>query len=106
MTPRPPRSTLFPYTTLFQSPAPAAPTLTPSNTTGGTHYPGAGTQIFFKPGAVSGGFDLTASSSDSDTGIAGYTFPTVAAMGTNCAASGSGAVRTYWFQPTAGEPGS
>src|SRR5439155_2393534 len=86
--------------------APSDPSLSISNSSGGTHYPGAGTQIFFRPGAANGGFDLTANSSDADTGISGYTFPTAAAMGTNWSSSGSGAVRTYSFTPTAGEPGS
>ena len=86
--------------------APSNPSLSISNATGGTHYPGAGTQIFFKPSAANGGFDLTASSSDADTGISGYTFPTAGSMGANWSVSGSGAARTYSFTPTAGEPGS
>ena len=86
--------------------APSNPSLTLANATGGAYYSGAGTQIFIKPSAANGGFDLTASSSDADTGIAGYTFPTAGAMGTNWSVSGSGATRTYSFTPTAAEPGS
>ncbi|MDQ2969172.1 MAG: chitobiase/beta-hexosaminidase C-terminal domain-containing protein, partial [Actinomycetota bacterium] len=86
--------------------APSNPTLSISNSTGGTYYPGAGTQVFFKPSAASGGFDLTASSTDPDTGISGYTFPTGGAMGTNWSVSGAGATRSYSFTPTAGEPGA
>ena len=86
--------------------APSNPSLTPANATGGAYYSGSGTQVFIKPSAANGGFDLTASSTDSDTGISGYTFPTAGAMGTNWSVSGSGATRTYSFTPTAAEPGS
>jgi hypothetical protein len=86
--------------------APSSPSLTYSNATGGTYYPGSGSEIFFKPTAASGAFDLAASSGDGDTGISGYTFPTAGSMGTNWSVSGSGASRTYSFTPTAGEPGT
>ena len=86
--------------------APSNPSLTPANATGGAYYSGAGTQVFIEPSAANGGFDLTASATDTDTGISGYTFPTAGAMGTNWSVSGSGATRTYSFTPTAAEPGS
>src|SRR5205807_3330871 len=86
--------------------APSNPSLSLANATGGTYYSGSGTQVFFKPSASSGGFDITASSSDADTDISGYTFPSAGSMGTNWAAAGSGASRTYTFTPTAGEPGT
>jgi hypothetical protein len=86
--------------------APSAPSMSFANVTGGVYYAGSGSQLFFRPSAASGGFDITASSSDADTGISGYSFPTAGSMGTNWSASGSGASRTYSFTPTAGEPGT
>src|SRR5207247_6914105 len=70
---------------------PAAPTLTPSNATGGAYYPGSGSRVYFKPDAANGGFDIGAGSSDNDTGIASYSFPAGSALGTNWSGSGSGA---------------
>ncbi len=85
---------------------PSNPSLSFANVSGGTYYPGSGSEIFFRPTASSGSFDLAASSSDDDTGIAGYTFPSSASMGANWSASGSGTTRTYSFTPTAAEPGT
>src|SRR5207237_9966817 len=85
---------------------PTAPHLTLSNATGGAYYPGSGTRVYFKPDAATGGFDIGASSTDSDSGVASYTFPTGAAIGTNWSASGSGASRTYSYTPTATTTGS
>src|SRR6185312_8604280 len=59
--------------------APSAPSLTPSNATGGAYYPGSGTRVYFKPDAAAGAFDIAASATDNDSGIASYTFPTGAA---------------------------
>jgi len=84
---------------------PSTPALTIANPTGGAYYPGAGTTIFIRPGAANGGFDLSASSTDSDTGIAGYTFPSAASFGPHWSVSGSGASRTYSYAATAEEPG-
>src|SRR5205085_12099143 len=53
---------------------PSAPTLTPSNATGGAYYPGSGTRVYFKPDAAAGSFDIGAASTDNDTGIASYAF--------------------------------
>jgi len=85
---------------------PATPTLTLSNATGGAYYSGSGTTVFVRPDAASGSFDVAASSTDGDTGIAGYTFPAAASLGAHWSASGSGANRTYSFTPTAEEPGT
>ncbi|HEX9599386.1 MAG TPA: hypothetical protein VF963_08420, partial [Gaiellaceae bacterium] len=85
---------------------PAAPTLTPSNATGGAFYPGSGTRVYFKPDAANGGFDISASSSDSDTGIASYGFPAGSALGTNWSGSGSGSSRTYSYTATATSNGA
>ncbi|HEX9381703.1 MAG TPA: chitobiase/beta-hexosaminidase C-terminal domain-containing protein, partial [Gaiellaceae bacterium] len=86
--------------------APDSPSLSFSNVAGGAYYSGSGSQLFFRPTASSGGFDITAGSSDGDTDISGYTFPSAGSMGTNWSGSGSGASRTYSFTPTAGEPGT
>ena len=85
---------------------PAAPTLTFGALGGGAYYPGSGTRVYFKPDAATGTFDLTASSSDADTGIASYSFPAGSALGTNWSGSGSGATRTYSYTATATTNGS
>ena len=72
--------------------------MTPSNATGDAYYSGTGTTVWFRP-AGSGSFDVTASSSDADTGIQGYTFPTAGAMGANWTPSGSGASRSKAYEP-------
>ncbi len=87
--------------------APSAPTLTPANATGGAYYSGSGTTVYFNPAAATGSFDLTANSTDPDTGITGYTFPTAPAqMGTNWTVAGAGATRTYTYTTGAATPGS
>src|SRR3954471_15408576 len=85
---------------------PTGPTLSFSALGGGAYYPGSGTRVYFKPNAANGTFDLTASSSDSDTGIASYGFPAGAALGSNWSGSGSGATRTYSYTATATSSGS
>src|SRR5439155_8877928 len=55
--------------------APAAPTLSFANATGGSYYPGSGSLVYFKPDAAAGSFDVSASASDGDSGIGSYTFP-------------------------------
>jgi hypothetical protein len=80
---------------------PATPALTLSNASGGAYYPGSGTRVYFKPDAANGAFDISAGSSDDDSGIASYTFPTGATLGTNWSASGSGSSRTYSYTATA-----
>ncbi|MFL5968010.1 MAG: beta strand repeat-containing protein, partial [Gaiellaceae bacterium] len=85
---------------------PSAPTLTPSNAAAGAYYPGSGARVYFKPNAATGSFDLSASSTDGDTGIGSYTFPAASALGANWAASGSGNSRTYSYTATATSSGS
>ncbi len=86
--------------------APSAPTFAFANLGGGAYYSGAGSTVWFRPGAATGTFDITASSTDADTGIASYTFPTAGSMGTNWAVSGSGATRTYSYTTGAATPGA
>ena len=84
--------------------APTAPTLTLSNATGDAHYPGSGSTIWFRSAAGAGGsFDVTASSTDAQTGIASYSFP---ALGAGWSQSGSGATRTYTYANAAATPGA
>jgi hypothetical protein len=81
--------------------APSTPTLTLSNATGNVVI--SGTSVLFRPSG-SGSFDIGASSSDGESGIAGYTFPTAAAMGSGWSVSGSGATRTYSYSAGAATP--
>ena len=83
--------------------APTAPTLTLSNATGSAHYPGSGSTIWFRSAAGAGGsFDVTASSTDAQTGVASYSFPT---LGAGWSQTGSGATRTYTYVDAAADPG-
>ena len=93
-------------TVMVDTTAPTTPTFAFANLGGGAYYSGAGTTVWFRPAAATGTFDITASSTDADTGITGYTFPTAAAMGTNWAVSGAGATRTYSYTAGAGTPGA
>ncbi|MET0557522.1 MAG: chitobiase/beta-hexosaminidase C-terminal domain-containing protein [Solirubrobacterales bacterium] len=54
--------------------APAAPALTFSGLTN-AFWSGVGTAVFYRPGAASGGFQVSAGSTDTTAGIAGYGFP-------------------------------
>ena len=84
--------------------APTAPTLTLSNATGSAHYPGSGSTIWFRSAAGAGGsFDVTASSTDAQTGVASYSFP---ALGAGWSQTGSGATRTYTYVDAAATPGA
>ncbi len=84
--------------------APTAPTLTLSNATGSAHYPGSGSTIWFRSAAGAGGsFDVTASSTDAQTGVASYSFPT---LGAGWSQTGSGATRTYTYVDAAATPGA
>ncbi len=85
---------------------PAAPSLSFNAVGGGAYYPGSGSRVYFKPDAANGTFDISASSTDADTGIASYSFPAGSALGTNWAGSGSGSSRTYSYTATATSNGS
>ena len=51
-----------------------------------------GTYVYYRPGAASGSFTVTASSTDPETGIASYTFPS---LGSGWSVTGTGMSRTY-----------
>src|SRR5204862_7687196 len=82
---------------------PSAPTFSFSNFTGTTSA--VGNTVFFLPTGT-GSFDVTGSSSDGDSGIASYTFPSAALFGAGWAVSGSGSMRTYSYTPGSATPGS
>jgi hypothetical protein len=52
----------------------------------------AGGVVYYRPGAANGQFDVSASSTDGESGVSGYSFPAAAS---GWSVSGSGAVRTY-----------
>ncbi len=68
--------------------APAAPGLVLSDSSADVHT--SGTTAFYRP-AGSGSFDVTASSTDAQSGILDYSFPVLAGF----TGSGAGATRTY-----------
>ena len=68
--------------------APAAPGLVLADSSADVHT--TGTTAFYRP-AGSGSFDVTASSTDGQSGILDYTFPALAGF----TGSGAGATRTY-----------
>ncbi|MFL5946424.1 MAG: Ig-like domain-containing protein, partial [Gaiellaceae bacterium] len=82
---------------------PSAPTFGFSNFTGTTSA--VGDTVFFLPTAA-GSFDVTASSSDGDSDIASYTFPSAASFGAGWSISGSGSTRTYSYSAGAVVPGT
>ncbi|HEX3172804.1 MAG TPA: ice-binding family protein [Solirubrobacterales bacterium] len=57
------------------------------------YWSGAGTQVFYRPGATSGGFQLIADSADTTAGTVGYGFPTFPS-GWSASSGGSG-IRNY-----------
>ena len=84
--------------------APTAPGLTLSSATGSAFYSGAGSTIWFRSAAgAAGGFDVAASSTDGQTGIAFYSFP---ALGAGWTQTGTGASRTYTYANAAAIPGA
>ena len=74
--------------------APPVPTLTYSAL---SNVSVTGTTAYYRSTASSGGFTVTASSTDSESGIANYTFPS---LGTGWTFTGSGATRTYSWSGT------
>ena len=73
--------------------APNSPTLTFSSLAGG-YWPGSGTIVYFR-GGNSGGFTVTPSSADAESGIAGYLYPD---LGSGWSRSGG----SYSFNGSAG----
>ncbi len=70
---------------LVDTTAPAAPSANAFSATTNAYYPGIGSTVFFKGGAA-GGFTVTASgASDAESGIAGYTYPSLGAGWSNTA---------------------
>jgi hypothetical protein len=58
----------------------------------------SGSTVYYRSGATSGGFSVTAASTDPESGIASYAFPS---LGSGWTVSGSGATRTYtWSSAT------
>ena len=70
-------------TVKVDSSAPSAPTLGFSGLSN-AYWPGTGTIVFFKGGGV-GSFTITPTSTDPETGIAGYTYPNLGGGWTNTA---------------------
>jgi hypothetical protein len=67
------------------------------------YWSGTGTALFYRPGAGSGGFQVTASSTDPSAGISGYAFPAFPAGWSSSA--GSAGVRNYgWSAPNPSAP--
>ena len=71
--------------------APPAPALSFSDLNN-TYWSGTGTAVFYRPGAISGGFQLTAASVDTTAGVAVFGFP---AFPTGWSASGGAGIRNY-----------
>ena len=80
------------------SSAPSTPTLAMSALT--STY-AAGSAVYYRPGASSGSFTVTARSTDGVSGILSYSFPTAAALGTNWTST-SGATGTNTYGWTSG----
>jgi hypothetical protein len=72
---------------------PSTPTLSFGTSGTGVFYPGSGSNIYFKPSASSISFTVTASSTDGDSGIASYNFPSVSAWTLGAGTSS----RTYTY---------
>jgi hypothetical protein len=83
--------------------APASPTLAVSDTTSSYWPGGASTTVYYAAAAASGSFTVTAASTDSNAGVAGYNMPTFGAGWTSTPA-GPG-VQTYsWIAPSPEAP--
>jgi hypothetical protein len=94
-----------PYTSpdiKIDSAAPTAPALTFTGLSNAI-WNAAGTTLYYRPAAGSGGFTLTASSADSIAGISAYTLPTLPAGWTNT--PGASGVQSYsWASPNPTAP--
>jgi len=80
---------------------PSAPSLSFSALSN-VYWSGTGTAVYYRPGATSGGFQVTAGSTDTSVGISGYSFPTFPAGWSS--SPGATGVRNYsWsaINPTA-----
>jgi hypothetical protein len=75
------------------------PTVPSLRFTGLTNTGSSGNVLYYRPNG-SGGFTVSAASSDGESGIASYAFPTVSGF----ASAGSGPSRTYSFSNAAGVP--
>lgn len=73
--------------------APPAPALSFSALTS-AFWSGVGTTVFYRPGASSGGFQVSATSSDTTAGIAGYSFPNFPSGWTSSAGTYSWSIAT------------
>ncbi|HXA54020.1 MAG TPA: LamG-like jellyroll fold domain-containing protein, partial [Solirubrobacteraceae bacterium] len=90
-------------TVMVDATPPSTPTLAFSGLSGNTYYNSANNTLYFRP-ASGGAFTVTASSSDADTGILGYTFSSLAANGiTGTQTAGQ---EVYAFGMTATQPAS
>ncbi len=81
--------------------APSTPTLAFSGLSGNTYYNASTNTLYFRP-ASGGAFAVTASSTDADTGILGYTFSSLAANGFT--GTQTGGQNVYAFGTTATQP--
>jgi Ice-binding-like/Chitobiase/beta-hexosaminidase C-terminal domain/Bacterial Ig-like domain len=82
--------------------SPPAPALSFSALTN-AYWSGAGTAVYYRPGAGSGGFQLTATSADTTAGTTGYGFPAFPS-GWSSSSAGSG-IRSYsWGLPNPTAP--
>jgi len=95
-------STYFSPEVKVDASAPSAPALSFSALSN-AYWSGAGTVVYYRPGAGSGGFQVTASSTDPHVGISGYAFPTFPAGWS--AGPGATGIRTYsWSAPNPTAP--
>lgn len=97
-------------TTTYTSPnikvdttAPDAPSLAFSAFTN-TYWPGAGTTVYYRPAAASGGFTATADATDAASGIASYEFPALGPGWTST--PGALGVSSYAWSGAPGAPGT
>jgi PKD repeat protein len=91
-------------TTVFvDTSIPTTPSLTFSGLSANTYYKSSTNALYFRPSA-GGAFTLTASSSDPQTGIAGYTFSSLSSFGFT--GTQSGGQVSYTFGTSATQPPS